>query len=317
MKVALHGRRLRLVLAAGVVALACAAVAAASTFTAGTLVRAPDMPLAGASAACAARVAASTAAGSVNYPDAEVEPHVTVDPTKPQHLDRACSSRTAGTTAARTGDHRRRLERRRRELAPRARPAEVHDLPGSDTGLAGLLRQATDPWVSFSSDGKIVYAIADSFNANGPAFGGASAILVSRSTRRRRHWQTPVTARFDASTTVLNDKETVTGGSDRAEHRLRRLGSARLAEPERQPGAFNVSPAFRGPTMFSKTTDGGVTWSQGRVDLRAGPEEPDHWQPDRRPDRRAGGGRPDQRFQPDHSTRAAKATTSARRSVLP
>ena len=31
------------------------------------------------------------------------------------------------------------------------------------------------------------------------------------------------------------------------------------------PGAFNHSPAFRGPAMFSKTTDGGVTWSNGRV----------------------------------------------------
>ena len=86
MKVALHGRRLRLLLAAAVLALACAAVAAASTFTAGALVRTPDMPLAGTSAACAARVAASTAAGSVNYPDAEVEPYVTVDPTNPNHL---------------------------------------------------------------------------------------------------------------------------------------------------------------------------------------------------------------------------------------
>ena len=75
-----------LLLASAVLVLAAAAVAAASTFIAGALVRAPDMPLAGTSAACAAKVAASTAAGSVNYPDAEVEPHVTVDPTNPTHL---------------------------------------------------------------------------------------------------------------------------------------------------------------------------------------------------------------------------------------
>ena len=29
--------------------------------------------------------------------------------------------------------------------------------------------------------------------------------------------------------------------------------------------AFNHSPAFRGPVLFSKTTDKGVTWSAGRV----------------------------------------------------
>src|SRR3954469_18757510 len=86
MRVALPGRRRALLLASAVLALAAAAAAAASTFGAGVLVRAPDMPLAGTSAACAARVAASIAAGSVNYSDAEVEPHVTVDPTKPDHL---------------------------------------------------------------------------------------------------------------------------------------------------------------------------------------------------------------------------------------
>jgi hypothetical protein len=69
-----------------VLALAAAVAAAASTFAAGVLVRAPEMPLAGTSAAFAAKVAASTAAGSVDYPDAEVEPHVTVDPTRPSHL---------------------------------------------------------------------------------------------------------------------------------------------------------------------------------------------------------------------------------------
>jgi hypothetical protein len=31
------------------------------------------------------------------------------------------------------------------------------------------------------------------------------------------------------------------------------------------PSAFNHSPAFRGPSLFSKTADGGKTWSQGRT----------------------------------------------------
>jgi hypothetical protein len=31
------------------------------------------------------------------------------------------------------------------------------------------------------------------------------------------------------------------------------------------PSAFNHSPAFRGPALFSKTIDKGVTWSEGRV----------------------------------------------------
>src|SRR5215467_5080698 len=71
--------------AASVAVLAVTAIALAGTLTAGTPVRAPDNPLA-ATPACAPVVAKSTAAGSVNYPDAEVEPYVAADPSNPAHL---------------------------------------------------------------------------------------------------------------------------------------------------------------------------------------------------------------------------------------
>src|SRR3954471_3602634 len=264
MRVALHARRLRLVLAGAVLALAAAAAAAASTFTAGALVRTPDMPLAGTSAACAARVAASIAAGSVNYPDAEVEPHVTVDPTKPNHLvamfqqDRWNDGGANGdvVVVSNNGGASWHLA----SVQPKFTICQ-----GATSGSPGFLDRTTDPWLSFSSDGKIVYAIADSFNVNGPAFGGASAILVSRSLDGGETWQTPVTARLDESTTVLNDKETVT--ADKTQPTVAYAVWDRLVSPSQNanPGAFNVSPAFRGPTMFSKTTDGGVTWSTGRA----------------------------------------------------
>src|SRR5262245_15687324 len=61
------------------------AVAGASTLTAGSVVRVPDNPL-GANPTCAALVAQQTALGSRNFPDAEVEPQVAVDPTNPMHL---------------------------------------------------------------------------------------------------------------------------------------------------------------------------------------------------------------------------------------
>jgi Neuraminidase (sialidase) len=121
--------------------------------------------------------------------------------------------------------------------------------------------------LSFSSDGKIAYSISDSFNANGPGFGGASSIIISRSTDGGNTWQTPVTARLDTSVTVLNDKESVT-----ADPRLAHPTDAyavwdRLVSPSTNanPSAFLQSPAFRGPTLFSRTADGGVTWSPGRI----------------------------------------------------
>jgi hypothetical protein len=63
-----------------------------------------------------------------------------------------------------------------------------------------------------------------------PAFGGASSIIISRSTDGGNHWQTPVTARLDTSTQVLNDKESVTGDPLVANKRLRGLGQACLRQ---------------------------------------------------------------------------------------
>jgi len=271
MRVTLHGRRLRLTSAVAVVALAGAAVAAASSLTAGTIVRAPDMPLAGTSAACAAKVAASTAAGSLNYPDAEVEPYVTVDPTNPLHLvamfqqDRWNDGGSNGDVVVVSTDGGASWH-----LASSQPKFTI--CQGATSGSPGFFDRTTDPWLSFSSDGAIVYAIADSFNANGPAFGGASSIIVSRSLDGGMTWDTPVTARFDASTTVLNDKESVT--ADPFASRVAYATWDRLVSPSTNanPGAFNVSPAFRGPAMFSKTTDGGVTWSQGRPIFDPGQE---------------------------------------------
>ena len=70
---------------AAIVLVAGSSVALATTLTAGAVVRVPDNPLGG-SPTCAALVAKHTALGSVNYPDAEVEPNIAVDPTNPQHL---------------------------------------------------------------------------------------------------------------------------------------------------------------------------------------------------------------------------------------
>src|SRR4029450_1215758 len=79
------------------------------------------------------------------------------------------------------------------------------------------------------------------------------------------HWQTPVTARLDPSVTVLNDKESITGDPLIAANAY--AGWDQLVSPSvnANPSATLHAFAFRGPTLFSRTTDKGVTWSQGRV----------------------------------------------------
>ncbi len=262
------GKSVRVSLAGGVgsvvavMALIASAVSAGALVT-GPLVQVPDKPLGG-GPACSQLVAQQTAAGSQNYPDSEVEPFVAVDPTNPSRLvasfqqDRWNDGGANGLTNVYSIDG-------GATWSVAATQPAFTICSGATPGSPGFFNRATDPWVAFSSDGKIAYSIADSFNANGPAFGGASSILVSRSTDGGVHWQTPVTARLDPSTTVLNDKETIT--ADPALPLTAYAVWDRLVSPSTNanPGAFNHSPAFRGPVLFSKTTDGGVTWSNGRV----------------------------------------------------
>ena len=252
------GRRFGTVIGASAAALLTSTAVYGASFSAGKLASVPDNPLAKGSSACQQLVAQQTAAGSTNYPDAEVEPYVAVDPANPAHLiasfqqDRWSDGGSNGLTNVVSFDGG--ASWRLSSTQPKFSVCE-----------GGDLNRATDPWVSFSADGSIAYSISDSFNANGPGFGGASSIIVSRSTDGGLNWQAPVTAEFDASTTLLNDKESVTG--DPVSALTAYAVWDRLVSPSSNanPSAFNVSPAFRGPAMFSRTTDGGLTWSQGRI----------------------------------------------------
>jgi hypothetical protein len=263
MRSAYARRRVRLFGGVVAIALAGAAVAAAATLTAGTPVQVTDNPLA-AAAACAPLVAQQTAAGSVNYAGSEVEPYIAADPSNPAHLvasfqqDRWNDGGSNGLTnvVSTNGGLTWSLASSQPQFSKCA---------GAAPGSPGDFNRATDPWVSFSSDGSIVYSISDSFNANGPAFGGASSIVISRSTDGGMTWQTPVTARVDTSTTVLNDKESVTADATSASTAYAIWDRLVSPSTHANPGAFNHSPAFRGPVMFSKTTDSGLTWSTGRV----------------------------------------------------
>jgi hypothetical protein len=248
---------------AAIVVVAASSVALATTLTAGPVVRVPDNPLGG-NPTCKALVAKHTALGSTNYPDAEVEPNIAVDPTNPQHLigsvqqDRWNDGGANGLTNVVSTDG-------GATWSLAAGQPQFSICAGAPSGSPGFFDRATDPWVSFSADGQVAYSISDSFNANGPAFGGASSIIISRSTDGGSHWQTPVTARLDTSTQVLNDKESVTGDPRVADNAYAVWDQLVSPNKNANPSAFVHSIAFRGPTLFSRTTDKGVTWSQGRV----------------------------------------------------
>jgi hypothetical protein len=248
-------------------ALLCAGVLGISTAAAAlpTLVRAPDSPFpTGASTTCGQLIAQQTAKGSVNYSDDEVEPYVAVDPTNPEHLvatfqqDRWNDGGDNGniTDVSTDGGVTWKLAT--------TQPAFTI-CEGATSGSSSYFNRASDPWVSYSSNGKTVYQSSLAFNANGPAFGGVSSVQVSTSTDGGKDWNAPVAVKVDQSFTVLNDKETVTADPHNASDAY--VVWDRLVSPSvnANPGAFAHTPAFRGPAWFSMTTDGGLTWSPAKI----------------------------------------------------
>src|SRR6266700_379655 len=257
------GRRLVPValLCAGVLGVSTAASAAVS---AGAPVQAPDHPFPGTSAACDALIAQQTSLGSHNYPDAEVEPYMVANPVDPMHLvaafqqDRWNDGGANGTTTVVSDNG------GKSWTLASSQPA-LTVCEGATSGSSSFFNRASDPWVSYSPDGKTVYQANLAFNADGPAFGGASSIQVSTSSDGGVTWNPPVAVQVDQSFTVLNDKEAVT--ADPLHPTNAYLVWDRLVSPSvnANPDAFNVTPAFRGPALFSMTTDGGKTWSPSRI----------------------------------------------------
>lgn len=170
------------------------------------------------------------------YIGAEVEPHVAVDPLNPDHLvgvwqqDRYSNGAARGLATATSFDG-------------GASWTSSPPLPVS-TCTGGEYSRATDPWVSFAPDGTVHQT---ALGVSGEAFTptGASAILVSRSGDGGRTWAPPITLIRDPGD-FFNDKQTIT------------------ADPFDARFVYavwdRILSGAGGPTMFSRSTDGGLSW---------------------------------------------------------
>jgi hypothetical protein len=85
-----------------------------------------------------------------------------------------------------------------------------------------------------------------------------------RSTDGGATWSDPITLKRDENPSVLNDKNTLT--ADPNDSNFAYAVWDRLAGPSERanPNQFENAPASRGPTWFSRTTDGGDSWETAR-----------------------------------------------------
>lgn len=187
------------------------------------------------------------------YRNAEVEPQVAVNPRNPDNWvaawqqDRWSTGSANGVVSAATFDGGATWTT---SVVPFSRCA------GGNSANGGDYARATDPWVSFAPDGT---AFQMALAVEGSAFtaGGASAMLVSRSSDGGRTWSAPSTLLRDGPQ-FFNDKNSIT--ADPTDARFVYAVWDRL-------GA-----AGGGPAIFARTTDGGATWEAARPIYDPGPD---------------------------------------------
>ena len=203
--------------------------------------------------------------GETNYLNSELEPWVAVNPTDSSNIigvyqqDRYTFGGARGLAAAVTHDG--------GETWSATHPPFSICAGGTEAN-GGDYQRASDPWVTFAPNGD-AYFISLSLTFIGPASSTGTGVLVSKSTDGGDHWSDPVTlvrdiGNADVAPFFFNDKESITADPFDSNYvyavwdRLRKPGESQSINAEH-------SWAFRGDTMFSRTTDGGHTWEPART----------------------------------------------------
>ena len=187
-----------------------------------------------------------------NYPNAEVEPYVAVNPANTSNIigvwqqDRWNNGGAHGLVAGFSFDG--------------GATWKETTLPFSACAGGLGYERASDPWISFGPDGK-AYTVSISFDQSD----NRNAVAAATSSDGGQTWQNLTTIIADNAPTLqfFNDKESVTADPTKA-------GVAyavwdRLEEPNGNPDANLHTAAFRGPAFFAKTTNGGLTWSSPKI----------------------------------------------------
>jgi hypothetical protein len=171
------------------------------------------------------------------YLSSEVEPNIAVDPQNPLHLagafqqDRWSNGGARGIVSAVSTDG---------GVSWTTTP-----IPGATVNSGGSTLRASDPWVTIARNGDVY---AGYLTINDPNLENPRTVSISKSTDGGLSWGSPIALFVSTDNNFFNDKDTITADPTNSNYVY--------AVWDRLDFAGN-----RGPTMFSRTSDGGHTWS--------------------------------------------------------
>ncbi len=236
------------------------AMAVPYTSSAGTQTSPTNSPFAGAdSDGPPCNGVPGSAQTGVNFPGTEVEPWVSVNPTNTDNLigvwqqdrwsDGGANANLAGYS----------FDGGQTWTTSAAQPAIVRCLGG--TGPTGDYERATDPWVSIGPDGRAYY-MSLSFNNSE---NNNNAMLASTSADGGQSWTPPQVLRRDTSRNVFNDKNSLTADPLTAGYAYAVWDRLEFPNERAAPRAGERAIGYRGPTWFTRTTNGGLSWETARM----------------------------------------------------
>jgi hypothetical protein len=191
----------------------------------------------------------------INFPGAEVEPWIEVNPTDADNVvgfyqqDRYSNGGAKGNVAAVSDDG--------------GLTWTQVAVPNDTRCTGGRFQRSSDPWISFSPDGTLHAMSLVTDPDVGAAF-GANGMTYNRSTDGGLTWEPAIRLITDPVGRHLNDKNSITADPNDSDFVYAVWDRVQVTQGSINNPENVIGRAFKGPIYFARTTTGGDSWEPAR-----------------------------------------------------